>query len=315
MFTENEQVVEGFAGPGGWSQGLRMAGFSGRARGVELNADACATARAAGHERVRGDVAAVDVRLFGPVDGVVLSPPCPGLSVAGARKGLGDRPAIADRMTAFAAGDVPPAVAWADPRSPLTAEPLRWVRALAPRWVALEQVRAGLPLWEHAAELLTQLGYRVWCGVLAAEDYGVPQTRRRAVLMARRDGRPVERPCVTSPVPVSMADALGWGGAVLVSNYGTGGDPKRRGRRPMTAPAFTVTGRCGRNKWEHPDGTRRPLTLAEAGQLQGFPADYPWRGDVTARQQQIGDAMPPPLAAAVLAPLLARAAVPVPAAA
>ncbi|MEU8631395.1 DNA cytosine methyltransferase [Amycolatopsis sp. NPDC048633] len=315
MSTQDEQVVEGFAGPGGWSHGLRLAGFRGRARGVELNERACATARAAGHERVHGDVAQVDPRLFGPADGVVLSPPCPGLSVAGSRKGLEDRPAIRNRMTAFAAGEVAPAVAWADPRSPLSAEPLRWVRALAPRWVALEQVRAALPLWEHAADLLTQLGYRVWCGVLAAENYGVPQTRRRAVLIARCDGLPVERPRVTSPAPVSMADALGWGGAVLVSNYGTGGDPKRRGRRPMTAPAFTVTGRCCRNKWEWPDGSRRPLTLAEAGQLQGFPTDYPWRGDVTARQQQIGDAMPPPLAAAVVAPLLARVAVPVPAAA
>ncbi|WP_146060426.1 DNA cytosine methyltransferase [Amycolatopsis sp. CA-128772] len=315
MSTQDEQVVEGFAGPGGWSQGLRLAGFRGRARGVELNAAACATARAAGHERVHGDVAAVDPRMFGPAEGVVQSPPCPGLSVAGSRKGLGDRAAIRDRMTAFAAGDTPPVVEWADPRSPLSAEPLRWVRALLPRWVALEQVRAALPLWEHAADLLTQLGYRVWCGVLAAEDYGVPQTRRRAVLMARRDGLPVDRPRVTFPVPVSMADALGWDGAVLVSNYGTGGDPRRRGRRPMTAPAFTVTGRCGRNKWEHPDGTRRALTLAEAGQLQGFPADYPWTGDVTARQQQIGDAVPPPLAAAVLAPLVQYQAHPVPVAA
>jgi site-specific DNA-cytosine methylase len=43
----------------------------------------------------------------------------------------------------------------------------------------------------------------------------------------------------------------------------------------------------------------RCLTPAECGAIQGFPADYAWRGSAKDRITQIGNAVPPPLAAAV----------------
>lgn len=46
------------------------------------------------------------------------------------------------------------------------------------------------------------------------------------------------------------------------------------------------------------------VTLAEALTLQGFPADYPVAGNVTESFQQVGDAVPPQLARAVIAALL-----------
>ena len=42
------------------------------------------------------------------------------------------------------------------------------------------------------------------------------------------------------------------------------------------------------------------VTVAEAGVLQGFPYDYPWTGSRTAQYQQVGNAIPPPLAEAVV---------------
>jgi DNA (cytosine-5)-methyltransferase 1 len=41
------------------------------------------------------------------------------------------------------------------------------------------------PLWEACARVLRRCGYSVATGVLRAEQYGVPQTRQRAILVAR----------------------------------------------------------------------------------------------------------------------------------
>jgi len=225
-------VVEGFAGPGGWSEGLRLAGYEGVAVGLEHDMAACRTAVAAGHARICADVATYPTAPFeGRVDGLIQSPPCQGWSNAGDRKGELDRAAVHARLVAFAQGREPAMVQWHDERSPLAAEPMRWAYALRPRWIALEQVPPVLPLWEHMAVLLRGMGYRVWTGILSAEEYGVPQTRKRAILVARRDGLPVGPPTPTHqsyrsgvayeteaslfgdplPRPVSMADALGWG--------------------------------------------------------------------------------------------------------
>ena len=195
-------IVDLFAGPGGWSEGLRMLSPELHATeiGLEWDAAACETRAAAGHATIRTDIAAYPLEQFGDrVTGLIASPPCQDFSLAGKRAGIEGE------------------------RGQLIREVLRWSEGLRPEWIACEQVPPALPVWRDYETELRKLGYFTWSGVLNAADYGVPQTRRRAILLASRMG-PIGPPEPThdrEPMPslfadelrpwVSMADALGWG--------------------------------------------------------------------------------------------------------
>jgi DNA (cytosine-5)-methyltransferase 1 len=407
-------VIDLYAGPGGWDEGMRNIGIT-DVIGVELEPNACATARAAGHARIRADVSRPPIRPGTTVHGLVASPPCQAWSMAGKRAGEQDRAKVHALIDAYAAGSNDTGTGWADHRSHHAAQPVRWVRDFHPQWVCFEQVPPVLSLWEHAAVVLRRWGYSTWTGVLNSADYGVPQTRERAVLMARLDA-PVHPPVATHArtpegadlfggelLPwVSMAEALGWVDDVeMISNYNTGGQNGVRGHRSATDPAATMTSKAGRmkvalrngtqanasvrpadqpagtlffgerlsnvswvlhtNRDQRPDGTRqtvdphaRPaptltgksggqwqlrasaqanatahggdepeptitaghdtaqrvwqqdeqttrVTVQEAAILQSFPPDYPWQGTKTAQYLQVGNAIPPRLAAHIVA--------------
>lgn len=254
------RIIDLFAGAGGWEEGLLQLGR--RALGIELDELATSTARAAGHDRLVADVAALEPRQLGPIEGLIGSPPCQAYSTAG--KGLGrvDKPRVIACAHELAAGNdtrAEHAEQCHDRRSLLTVEPLRWALALKPRWIALEQVPAVLELWSEFAGLLAVHGYDVAAGVLSAEQYGVPQTRRRAFLIASLDG-PVRLPAPTHRsydprdpesvadgeeglLPwVSMGDALGWPApAIAFTNSQTNHGRRPRGlSRPLACPARTL---------------------------------------------------------------------------
>jgi DNA (cytosine-5)-methyltransferase 1 len=375
-----------FAGAGGWEEGLRPLGLV--ALGIEVDEWACRTAVAAGHARLQADVAVLDPLDFAPTWGLLGSPPCQAYSTAGKGLGRADKPSVVACAHELAAGNDTRAARLGecrDERSLLTVEPLRFALALRPRWIALEQVPTVLELWTLFAALLAAHGYHTAVGVLSAECYGVPQTRRRAFLIASLDG-PVSLPAAThrsydarrTRIPaeeldlqpwVSMAQALGRhaGGVVHTNNQTNSGRRPCGLSRPLGAPAHTLDTASGswtlshapggawamRNRRWHPECLRGPgepaptitargnqrwvhhrpattvacdprvaragakrsvdrpgapgrsenavrVTVEQAAILQGFPAGYPWQGTRGRQFQQVGNAVPPPLARRII---------------
>jgi DNA (cytosine-5)-methyltransferase 1 len=315
-----------FAGPGGWDTGAEAIGVD--TLGIEADLWAHRTALAAGHARIRADIWTLDPAQFSGIEGLVASPPCQGFSAASNSGAVGDSAALMAKINTEHLWELLPDVG--DRRSALALLPLRWALVLRPAWVAFEQVPTVAPLWAACATILTEHGYSTWAGPLASECYGVPQTRTRAYLLARRDGSRAAPPQPTHSrfhprtpqrldpgvTPwVSMGTALGLDpDTYLRSNYQNSGTPGTRGVRKADLPAFTVTSKVSRNRWVGADqsGLRdwsrhqgKTVTIAQAALLQTFPNGYPWRGDRAARYTQIGDAVPPLLAAAVVSSLRA----------
>jgi DNA (cytosine-5)-methyltransferase 1 len=307
-------ILDLFAGPGGWDHAATALLGLDDVTGIELDAHACATRAAAGLRTIQADVAEYAPR--GSVSGLIASPPCQAFSRAGKRGGKDDAKALRAHLLASAKEWQEPAPPdeWADPRSPLVLQPLRYVHELQPEWVALEQVPPVLPLWSTYDVVLSGLGYRCWAGKVDAADYGVPQHRLRAVLLAHRE-RPMAEPRKThgpgrTHAYVTMAEALGWERGTDYPRNDQTGTPVDLDW-PWQRPAPTIAGRLlapdpgsnanrfnGSTKSRN-DGYR--ITEREAGLLQSFPGDYPWSGRPSSRPEQIGNAVPPLLAQAILA--------------
>lgn len=256
-----------FAGPGGWDVAADALGWVGV--GFELDGPACETRRANGHHTIQ-----LDVRECGPdaltreganwplgaTTVLIGSPPCPTFSAAGKGEGRKLLPVLSEVAWEMAQGE--PLARFRgtlgdDPRTELVLEPLRWaleaIELVQPYdFIALEQVPSVLPLWEVFAEVLRNETYSVAVGNLQAEQYGVPQTRKRAVLLARRDGVEARLPTPTHSrfhvrdrarldpgvLPwVSMEQALGWGMTERPSMSVTGGGTGAGGAEPFGSAA------------------------------------------------------------------------------
>lgn len=327
-------TVDLFAGPGGWEEAARRMGL--RTIGLEIDAAACATRAAARHTTIRADVTTYPTTPCTGVRRLIGSPPCQPYSQGGHRDGLADMSLAHQAIHDLARGDdtrVRLQPATRDPRSLLVAEPMRYAVVLRPETIALEQVSAVLPIWRQYAEVLRGWGYSTWAGILNTADYGLEQTRRRAILIASRV-RAVDPPTPThsehggaavlfgSALPRwrTMADGLGWGYTTRPAPTITGGGTATGGAEPWSStsrramraamdnpghwawhrPAHTISGTVG-----HVDGKQAGghlnLTPAEAARLQGFPDGFPFQGNKGQVALQIGNAVPPRLAGHVLA--------------
>lgn len=172
-------VIDLFSGAGGLSLGLSSAGFEIRAA-VELDATSAAS-YSLNHRRtpvIRADIR----RLTGPdllkVAGVKRGelglltgcPPCQGFSALRTKRRTSAEP---------------------DPRNDLVFEFLRLIRSIRPRSVLMENVPGLADDFRFSMFLsaLSQTGYEFDYKILDAQNFGVPQRRKRLVLIALRDAQ------------------------------------------------------------------------------------------------------------------------------
>ena len=162
---EGPRVIELFAGCGGMALGFKRAGFR-TVLANEWDRDACDSLRANISDRVL-NCAIQEIEKFPEADVIAGGPPCQGFS------NLGER--------------VPN-----DPRNQLWRHYLRCVEHVRPKVFVLENVPPLLKSAEYQEllKIAQGLGYKVEGRVLNAANYGVPQTRKRAIVIGSRIGEP-----------------------------------------------------------------------------------------------------------------------------
>jgi DNA (cytosine-5)-methyltransferase 1 len=222
---------------------------------------------------------------------------------------------------------------WGDSINFLYREFDRVLRKVKPKAFVVENVN-GMAFGESRTLLENQLrryrtaGYKVKWTVLNARDFGVAQNRKRVFLVGIRSDlnfeynfpEPTHGPDRKNPF-VTQRDVLDGLPRWPAGEFNT--EPfhwyylSRKRRMPWGKQSPCIVGhwrhvplhpsspplrRIDTDHWKFTrKGRPRRLSFKECALLQGFPRSFKWkRGSIRDRFQMIGNAVPPPLFAAVL---------------
>ena len=293
-------VVDLFAGCGGTSCGFAAAGYN-IVCAVDLEPAPLKTFRAnfPSTEVITGDIAERGVQdqlveKHSGVDCVIMCPPCQGLSNQNQDK---------DKAN--------------DPRNQLPLVAAELVVRMAPKAVFMEEVPQCVKLVPELTKIFESGGYSVEHKVLYASDYGVPQRRKRFILIATKPGVAFEFPApngskVTAGEALNQPPIPVWGNEVSETALGHI-ERRKKGevdRLPgggyeitdLSRPCFTITTQCrtatGAFTIER-DGRYYCMSPQELARLHSYPDTFEFKGADTAIRMQIGNSVPPLLAQAI----------------
>jgi DNA (cytosine-5)-methyltransferase 1 len=282
-------VLDLFSGCGGLSLGFEAFGME--TIGYEMNNDAAKTYI----NNLKGSCKVVQLSedfKFPKADIIIGGPPCQPFSVSGSQQGKRD---IRNGFPVF----------------------MQAVLQVKPKVFLLENV-TGL-VWSNRAylELLIkqfqQLGYMIECRIINAVNYGVPQKRKRLIVVGHKSH-------FNFPVPgigkVTVQDAIGdimykvtpdskfvtSSMDEYIAKYeAASACTTPRDLHPLK-PSRTLTcknlaGATGdMQRILLKDGRRKRLSVREAARLQSFPDWFIFHGSESSQFKQIGNAVPPLLA-------------------
>ena len=294
--------IEICAGAGGQAIGLEKAGFNHTAL-IEIDKTACDTLLL---NRPKWNVLQMDVKDFSAikyknVDLLAGGVPCPPFSIAGKQLGhLDDRD--------------------------LFPEALRLVKECNPKAVMLENVKGILSsrFYDYRNSIILELSNMGYCcdwKLINASDYGVSQLRPRAILVALKKRyfkhfkwpNKKLQPITVGELLFEEMASLGWERAEIwkttankIAPTLVGGSKKHGGadlgptRAKLSWKELGVDGHGIANSPPLNGSQVMPrLTLKMTALIQGFPKEWNFSGKKTPAYRQVGNAFPPPVAAAI----------------
>ena len=312
-----------FAGAGGMAVGASMAEYQGtRFRHVwatDNNRDACETFRLNINdtpkvEVICKDVEQLDFNRLAPIDGLIFGFPCNDFSVVGEKRGVKGRFGGLYRYGVAALDHFKPKFFLAENVSGITS-----VNKSADFEMILSE-------FENAGDE----GYIVTPQLYKFEEYGVPQKRRRVIIVGFRKDLGIEfvPPEPTCDEPLTAVEALANLPEDAPNNDRTAQHPRvverlkhiKPGQNAFTAdlpehlrlnmqsgamisqiyrrlvadqPSYTITGSGGGGTHMYHWEENRALTNRERARLQTFGDDFLFVGSKESVRKQIGMAVPP----------------------
>lgn len=288
------------SGPGGADEGARQAGLD-PAHGFEWDPQVVAIAQANDHPVIHEDVTETRFSRYTGPDWLHASPVCKRLSKGNPQARENDLDRSVARAITVAIGVWQPEVF-----------SLENVVEYAKSW-SLDYIKACLQSWDYHIEIRHIDCWR----------YGVPQTRRRLILLARKSKPPVfPQPDPEFYTPTwnrALEDLIpglpqsrlanwqqaywdDWGGnrgemVWIVGGNTAGTKHNRTACVPAFVPAPTVAGSKQGNPhiWIPQRSCFVQTTTACLARLQTFPDTYAWPGTRKVVHTAIGNAVPPEL--------------------
>ncbi|MBU0894797.1 MAG: DNA cytosine methyltransferase [Nanoarchaeota archaeon] len=311
------QIISLFSGAGGLDLGFTNKGFE-VVFANDIDKDSWETfEKNHNHQIDRRSIVDVPSEEIPSAEGILGGPPCQSWSLAGSMKGINDN------------------------RGKLFYEYLRILRDKKPLFFLAENV-AGIVSKTHIPEFLKiieefeNLGYSVSWKLLNSKNYGVPQERKRVIIIGyRKDlNKTFDFDNIKEREIISLKEAIGDlpkskeakeknkpNKILKISNHEhmNGGFStiylSRNRRKNWEDPSFTIQAggrhaplhpdstkmiKIGKDNWEFEDGensSHRRLSVRECARVQTFPDDFIFYYDnVSKGYKLIGNAVPVKLA-------------------